>query len=71
VRIIKPSSHADPYDASAQIDLIGVPWLVIGEDLSATPNGGDARLVRNRDRSRSMSRQAGVQVRRHRLRWSA
>jgi hypothetical protein len=34
---------ADPDDASAQIDLIGVPWLMISEEPSATPNGGDAR----------------------------
>ncbi len=34
---------ADPDDVSAQIDLIGVPWLMIGEEPSAAPNGGDAR----------------------------
>ena len=36
-------SSADPDDVSAQIDLIGVPWLMIGEEPSAAPNGGDAR----------------------------
>jgi hypothetical protein len=33
-------SSADPDDISAQIDLIGVPWLMIGEEPSAAPNGG-------------------------------
>jgi len=36
-------SSADPDDASAQIDLIGVPWLMISEEPSAAPNGGSAR----------------------------
>jgi hypothetical protein len=31
---------ADPDGVSAQIDLIGVPWLMIGEDPSSAPNGG-------------------------------
>jgi hypothetical protein len=34
---------ADPDDVSAQIDLIGVPWLMIGEKPSAAPNGGYSR----------------------------
>jgi len=38
------SSHADPDDVSAQIDLIGVPSLMIGEEPSAAPNGGSARV---------------------------
>jgi len=39
-----PAQHADPDDASAQIDLLGVPWLMISEEPSAAPNGG--RYVR-------------------------
>jgi len=34
---------ADPDGVSAQIDLIGVPWLNIGFEPSAAPNGGYAR----------------------------
>jgi hypothetical protein len=33
---------ADPDDVSAQIDLIGVPWLMIGEEPSAAPNHGSS-----------------------------
>jgi hypothetical protein len=33
----------DPDDASAQIDLIGVPWMIISREPSAAPNGGSAR----------------------------
>ena len=33
---------ADPDDVSAQIDLIGVPWLMIGEEPSAAPNDGSS-----------------------------
>ncbi len=36
-------SSADPDGVSAQIDLIGVPWLNIGFEPSAAPNGGNAR----------------------------
>jgi hypothetical protein len=36
-------TSADPDDISAQMHLIGVPWLMIGEDPSAAPNGGYAR----------------------------
>jgi hypothetical protein len=32
------SSRLDPDDVSAQIDLIGLPWLMIGEEPSAAPN---------------------------------
>jgi hypothetical protein len=32
-----PSAHADPDDVNAQIDMIGVPWLMIGEDPSPAP----------------------------------
>ena len=32
-------------DASAQIDLIGVPLLMIGEEPSAAPNAGSARVL--------------------------
>jgi hypothetical protein len=39
---LDPSS-ADPDDVSAQIDLIGVPWLMIGEEPSAASIGGSAR----------------------------
>jgi hypothetical protein len=37
-----PNFHysADPYDISAQIDLIGMPWLMIREDPSAAPISG-------------------------------
>jgi hypothetical protein len=37
-----PNFHysADPHDISAQIDLIGMPWLIIREDPSAAPIGG-------------------------------
>jgi hypothetical protein len=40
-----PNFHysADPHDISAQIDLIGMPWLMIREDPSAAPIGGSAR----------------------------
>jgi hypothetical protein len=37
--------HADPDDIGAQIDLIGLPWLMIGADPSSAPNGG-SRAVR-------------------------
>jgi len=30
----------DPDDASAQIDLIGVPWMIVSQEPSAVPNGG-------------------------------
>jgi hypothetical protein len=33
-------SSADPDGASAQIDVIGVPWLMVGEEPSAAPNAG-------------------------------
>jgi hypothetical protein len=33
----------DPDDASAQIDLIGVPWMIVSQEPSAVPNGGSAR----------------------------
>jgi hypothetical protein len=33
-------SPADPDGVSAQIDLIGVPCLMIGEEPSSAPNGG-------------------------------
>ena len=33
----------DADDVSAQIDLIGVSWLMIGEEPSAAQNGGTAR----------------------------
>jgi hypothetical protein len=36
--------HADPDDITAQIDPIGVLWPIIGEELSAAPNGGSVRL---------------------------
>jgi hypothetical protein len=39
-------NSADPDDASAQIDLMGVPWLMISEEPSAAPNGGDVRVER-------------------------
>jgi hypothetical protein len=35
----QPAS-ADPDDFSAQIDLIGVPWPMLGEDAASAPNGG-------------------------------
>jgi hypothetical protein len=31
---------------AAQIDLIGVPWLMFGEDPSSAPNGGNARRAK-------------------------
>jgi hypothetical protein len=31
---------ADPHDVSAQMDLFGVPWLMIVEVPSAAPSGG-------------------------------
>jgi hypothetical protein len=37
---------ADPDDVSAQIDLLGVPRLMIGVELSAAPSGGSARRRR-------------------------
>jgi hypothetical protein len=37
---MRPRYSADPDDASAQIDLLGVPWLMIGEEPSAASNGG-------------------------------
>ena len=30
---------------SAQIDLVGVPWLVISDELSRAPNGGDVCVL--------------------------
>jgi hypothetical protein len=30
----------DPDDASAQIDLIGVPWMIVSQEPSAVANGG-------------------------------
>src|SRR6185503_20845936 len=33
----------DPDDASAQIDLIGVPWMIVSQEPSAVPNGGCVR----------------------------
>lgn len=36
-------SSAGPDDASAQIDLMSVPWLMIGEEPSAIPIGGYLR----------------------------
>jgi hypothetical protein len=33
----------DADDASAQIDLIGVPWMIISQEPSAVPNGGYSR----------------------------
>jgi hypothetical protein len=36
-------SSADPDDITAQINPIGVPWLKIGEEPLAVPNGGSAR----------------------------
>jgi hypothetical protein len=35
----------DPDDASAQIDLIGVPWMIISREPSAAPNGGSASIL--------------------------
>jgi hypothetical protein len=46
--VLAPHDHlayqTDPDDASAQIGLIGVPWLVIGEQPSAAPNGGSRKV---------------------------
>jgi hypothetical protein len=39
----RTAQHADPDDIRAQIDPIDVPLLMIGEELSATPNGGCVR----------------------------
>ncbi len=36
---------ADPDGVSAQIDLIGVPWLNIGFEPSAAPNGGSEGVI--------------------------
>jgi hypothetical protein len=33
-------SSPDSDDIGAQIDLVGVPWLIIGYEPSAAPNGG-------------------------------
>jgi hypothetical protein len=42
-RLFKVLAHRpDPDDASAQIDLIGVPWMIISREPSAAPNGGYA-----------------------------
>ena len=42
--VLAPHDHlayqTDADDVSAQIDLFGVPWLMIGEEPSAAPNGG-------------------------------
>ncbi len=72
-----PNFHysADPHDISAQIDLIGMPWLMIREDLSAAPIGGDARqpevLVRTRNVTDPCTVGAGCYGRRRCLRWRA
>jgi hypothetical protein len=36
----------DPDDAGAQIDLIGVPWMIVSQEPSAVPNGGSVRAVK-------------------------
>jgi hypothetical protein len=53
-------------DASAQIDLIGAPWLMIGEEPSAAPEGGSWRgvtrgRVAHRDRGRRTRLDAGAE----------
>ena len=47
-------SSADPDDPGAQIDLIGVPWLMIGEDPSSAPNGGSRAAGADRRKSLSV-----------------
>jgi hypothetical protein len=42
-----PAYQSDPDDASAQINLIGMPWLKIGEEPSAAPIGGSASVLPN------------------------
>jgi hypothetical protein len=45
-RLFKVLAHRpDPDDASAQIDLIGVPWMIISREPSAAPNGGSASIL--------------------------
>ena len=41
--VVNTRYSADPDDIGAQIDLIGLPWLMIGEDPSSAPNGGYLR----------------------------
>ena len=38
---------ADPDDVNAQINLIGVPWLMIRFESSAAQNGGSARFLKS------------------------
>jgi hypothetical protein len=38
----------DPDDASAQIDLIGVPWMIASQEPSAVPNGGYLKSILNK-----------------------
>jgi hypothetical protein len=40
----------DPDDASAQTDLIGVPWMIISQEPSAVPNGGSRTAAAVSDR---------------------
>jgi hypothetical protein len=51
IRSTSIRTSADPDDITAQIGPISVIWLMIGEELSATPNGG--YWSRTVDRSQS------------------
>jgi hypothetical protein len=42
VRPRSTSAQRHPDDVSAQIDLISVPWLMLGFESLAAQNGGDA-----------------------------
>jgi hypothetical protein len=53
-------NSADPDGVSAQIDLIGVPWLNIGFEPSAAPNGGDACAAVAGRRSHNVTRRARI-----------
>jgi hypothetical protein len=48
-------AHADPDDVNAQIDLVGVPWLMIGFESSAAQSGGCLRTGPDQRKSPSVS----------------
>src|SRR5215469_12997594 len=67
---LAPHDHlayqADPDDVSGLSDLIGVLWLMIGEELLAAPDGGSARELPSASRLRSViGVSANGQPRRH------
>jgi hypothetical protein len=56
MHLLNTLNSADQDDASVQIDLLGVPWLMISEEPSAAPNSGSERFAQIEDQSRCVSR---------------